>query len=125
MHHGTGLIKHFYAKAKEDADENGVDEIQEESFRYPGPKPQTKETALVMLADGVEAVSRIVDDREALETAVDSIFKEKILDGQLDECELTMRDLAAIKESFVRNLIGAHHQRMVYKELPKDEASQR
>lgn len=125
MHHGTGLIKHFYAKAKEDADESGADEIQEESFRYPGPKPQTKETALVMLADGVEAVSRTVDDREALEIAVDGIFKEKILDGQLDECDLTMRDLAAIKESFVRNLIGAHHQRMVYKELPKDEASQR
>lgn len=120
MHHGTGLIKHFYAKAMEAGAGESPEEITEEMFRYPGPKPQTKETALVMLADGVEAVSRTVDDRDALEHAVDAIFKEKILDGQLDECEITMRELALVRDSFVRNLIGAHHQRMVYKELPKD-----
>lgn len=122
MHHGTGLIKHFYAKAMERTDDEHHEDVTEEMFRYPGPKPQTKETALVMLADGVEAVSRIVDDRDALEHAVDNIFKEKIIDGQLDECDITMRELALVKESFVRNLIGAHHQRMVYKELPKDSA---
>lgn len=122
MHHGTGLIKHFYAKAMEAGAGESPEEITEEMFRYPGPKPQTKETALVMLADGVEAVSRTVDDRDALEHAVDAIFKEKILDGQLDECEITMRELALVRDSFVRNLIGAHHQRMVYKELPKDGA---
>lgn len=120
MHHGTGLIKHFYAKAMEAGVGESPEEITEEMFRYPGPKPQTKETALVMLADGVEAVSRTVDDRDALEHAVDTIFKEKILDGQLDECDITMRELALVRDSFVRNLIGAHHQRMVYKELPKD-----
>ncbi len=117
MHHGTALIKHFYAKAVEDQEAEGSGDLTQEMFRYPGPKPNTKETALVMLADGVEAISRTTDDREELEAKIDRIFKDKIMDGQLDECELTMKDISTIREIFARNLVGAHHQRIQYKEL--------
>ncbi len=118
MHHGTTLIKHFYAKAVEEFEADGsMADLQEELFRYPGPKPNSKETALVMLADGVEAISRVIDDREELEAKIDVIFKDKILDGQLDECDLTMKDIATIRDIFARNLVGAHHQRIQYKEL--------
>ncbi len=125
MHHGTGLIKHFYAKALEEQESDSTAELQEENYRYPGPKPNSKETALVMLADGVEAISRTTDDREELEQKIDAIFKDKILDGQLDECNLTMKELVIIREVFARNLVGAHHQRIQYKEFRHDNESER
>lgn len=115
MHHGTSLIKHFYAKAQDLIHEN--EKLDETAFRYPGPKPNTKETAILMLADSVEAISRTVDDREDLDIAIDKIFKDKIQDGQLDECELTMRELQEIRQSFVKNLVGVQHQRIQYKEI--------
>ncbi len=122
MHHGTTLIKHFYAKAVDSMEQDGV-ALTEEQFRYPGPKPNSKETALVMLADGVEAISRTVDDRDELEASINKIFREKMLDGQLDECDLTMKDINTVREVFLRNLVGAHHQRIQYKELPNANAA--
>lgn len=119
MHHGTILIKHFYAKALEEAD--GTTKIDETDFRYPGPKPDSKETAIVMLADAVEALSRLVDtsQREDLEEAVDKIIQQRTQDGQFNECPITLSELEIIKETFIKNLLGATHQRVRYKEVPE------
>jgi hypothetical protein len=118
MHHGTILIKHFYAKA---LDETLLKEtvVDEQDYRYPGPKPDSRETAIVMLADASEALSRLVDtsSREELEEAVERIVMDRLKDGQLSEAPLTTQELAVIQESFVRNLLGSSHQRVRYKEV--------
>lgn len=121
-HHGTLLIKHFYAEAMEDAQEQGK-EIDENDFRYPGPKPNSKETAIVMLADVAEALYRSLDtdDPDIIELALDNVFKERINDGQFDECEITLQDIHRIKMSFIKSLSGIHHHRIKYKELPQEE----
>jgi putative nucleotidyltransferase with HDIG domain len=122
MHHGTMMIKHFYAKALEDAATEGG-QVEEADFRYPGPKPDSKETAIVMLADAVEALSRLVDtsQRHDIEKAVDQIVLDRINDGQLGDSPLTMHDIDIIKESFVKTLLGSSHQRVRYMEV-KDDA---
>ncbi|MBU3698558.1 MAG: HDIG domain-containing protein [Candidatus Kapabacteria bacterium] len=123
MHHGTILIKHFYAKAIEEAADGPVDASE---FRYPGPRPDSKETAIVMLADAAEALSRLVDsgDREEIEKAIDQIFMDRFIDGQLDDTPLTLSDLNVIRESFVNSLIGSSHQRVRYAEVrPSEDAS--
>lgn len=119
MHHGTILIKHFYAKA---LDESLLKDavIDEADYRYPGPRPDSKETAIVMLADASEALSRVLEkgQREDLEAAVEKIIVDRYTDGQLSNTDLTMNDLDRIKDSFVRNLLGSTHQRIRYKEIP-------
>lgn len=122
MHHGTMLIKHFYAKAIEENEDPSV-EINENDFRYPGPKPASKETAILMLADAAEAITRAKndDDREEFENTLDAIIKDRLLDGQFDNCDITMRELQIIKETFVKNLIGIHHHRIQYKTIPTDD----
>lgn len=119
MHHGTMLIKHFYAQALADAAESGQT-VNENDFRYSGPKPRTREAAIVMLADAAEALSRIVkaDDREDIEDTLEKIFRDRLSDGQFDECDITTKDLVKIRETFARNLVGMHHHRIAYKELP-------
>jgi putative nucleotidyltransferase with HDIG domain len=119
MHHGTMLIKHFYAKALEAAGEQ-LASVNEDDYRYDGPKPRTKETAIVMLADAAEAISRAAtaDDRDDIIQMLDGIIRERFLDGQFDECPLTMQEIQEIKESFARNLLGMRHHRVVYKEIP-------
>jgi putative nucleotidyltransferase with HDIG domain len=116
MHHGTILIKHFYATA---ADEALLKEIaiDENDYRYPGPKPDTKESAIVMLADAVEALSRLVDTnrRDEVDAAIRSIIVDRITDGQLNNTPLTMNDLDVIADAFAKNLIGMSHQRIAYK----------
>lgn len=125
MHHGTMLIRYFYVKALDEAAEKGIDksEIDENTFRYPGPRPNSKETGILMLADAVEAASHTIDtnDRDELDEVIDKIFAERILDKQLDECDLSMQELVLVKESFVKNLLGAGHQRVKYKPVPKDD----
>ncbi len=114
QHHGTSIISYFYHKAhrrrpsKEDVNEN--------DYRYPGPKPQTKEAGIVMLADGIEASVRALDEPTPprIEDQIDSIIKARFNDGQLDECDLTFNDLTKIKEAFLRSLIGIHHARIKY-----------
>lgn len=116
MHHGTLRISFFYQKALA-ASGGSVDEAL---FRYPGPKPNTKETAIVMLADAAEAVARTIGVRieeptvELLEQELDKLIRDRIADGQLDECDLTMRDLGIIRTVFARLLIGTLHSRIVY-----------
>ncbi|MDZ7265764.1 MAG: HDIG domain-containing protein [candidate division KSB1 bacterium] len=113
QHHGTNLISYFYRKAQE---RNNESEIQETSFRYPGPKPQTKETGIVMLADGVEAAARSLREPSVsrIRALVSQIIAQRFTAGELDECPLTLRDLNQIKESFERTLTGIFHGRLQY-----------
>tara|TARA_B100000315_G_scaffold117295_1_gene107542 strand:- start:6869 stop:9382 length:2514 start_codon:yes stop_codon:yes gene_type:complete len=114
-HHGTDLIRYFYNKAKgNEAPE--LHSIKEGQFRYPGPKPQSKETAIVMLADSVEAASRALTDPtpSRVQGLVEKIVNGKFIDGQLDECNLTLKDLHNITKSFVRILNGMFHSRVDY-----------
>ncbi|HEY3320316.1 MAG TPA: HDIG domain-containing protein [Planctomycetota bacterium] len=119
-HHGTTLVSYFFHSAKKEAaaepDGGGEDSVQEAFFRYPGPKPQSRETAIVMLADTAEAASRILESPSAarLTAFVHELIMEKMLDGQLDECDLTFRDLALIEEAFVRVLVTRSHARIRY-----------
>ncbi|MDQ5826257.1 MAG: HDIG domain-containing protein [Chloroflexota bacterium] len=153
QHHGTMLIKYFYYKAAA-VDPN----VSQDQFRYPGPRPQTKENAILMLADGVEATVRSMAQSGALDKmataaaaattnsdatespslysdhaslpadviaeVVHKIISERIEEGQLDECDLTVRDLARIQEAFVSMLKGIYHPRIVYPEPPAKQARQ-
>jgi len=112
--HGTALIKYFYQKAVEQALPGTV--VDEHEFRYPGPKPQTREAGLVLLADAVEAASRtVVDSSPArIQGLVQKIINNIFIDGQLDECELTLKNLHEIAWSFNQVLAGIHHQRIDY-----------
>lgn len=112
MHHGTTLIQYFYDKAKE-----ANAEVTEEDFRYPGPLPHSRETAIVMLADAVEATTRSLPNPtpKAIEETIDRIIKKRFSEGQLDHCELTLADLNRIKTAFLKNLIGMSHPRVQYK----------
>ncbi|MBA4391221.1 MAG: hypothetical protein C0399_09805 [Syntrophus sp. (in: bacteria)] len=117
QHHGTSLVSYFYSKAKGKEDP-GLHVIDERDFRYAGPKPQTKEAGIVMLADAVEAASRVLEDPtpKRLENHVQNIIENIFLDGQLDDCELTLKDLHAIQKSFITILIGIFHHRIEYPE---------
>jgi hypothetical protein len=118
QHHGTSLISFFYQKAKEQSEKKGAKsgQVKEEDFRYPGPKPQTKEAGLVMLADVVEAASKTLVDPTAarIQGMVQRIIKRVFSDGQLDECELTLKDLNEIARSFNKTLSGIFHHRIEY-----------
>lgn len=129
QHHGTGLISYFYEKAKDQSGKKGgrSSPVKEQDFRYPGPRPQTKEVALVLLADAVEAASRtLVDPTPArIQGMVQKIMNGVFSDGQLDECELTLKDLNQIAKSFTKTLSGIFHSRIEYPEpIIKGEAGQ-
>lgn len=115
QHHGTTLIAFFYNRALESLDEN-IDTVSEDEFRYPGPRPQFREAALIMLADSIEAASRSLDEPTPvrLQNIVKNIIQRKFMDGQLDECNLTLKDLSLIEEAFIRILLGIYHQRIDY-----------
>ncbi len=119
-HHGTTLMEFFYRKAQElrGPEDPPVDEME---FRYPGPRPQTNEQGIVMLADSVEAASRSLDKPtpKRLEGLVDAIFRARIEDGQLDGCALTFADLSRIKETFLSILNGIYHLRVKYPDQDK------
>jgi putative nucleotidyltransferase with HDIG domain len=114
QHHGTAIMSYFFARAKELAGP-GVT-VDERKFRHAGPKPQSREAALIMLADGVEASVRSLSSRDepAIRAMVSRIIEERIADGQFDECDLTLRDLELIKEAFVGQLLGMYHSRVAY-----------
>ncbi|NVM21939.1 MAG: HDIG domain-containing protein [Desulfobacterales bacterium] len=114
QHHGTTLISFFYEKAKKLRGEGAA--VNVEHFRYPGPKPQTKEAGLVLLADAVEAASRALENPTParIKGLVQRIINNMFLDGQLDECELTLKDLNKIAETFNKILNGIHHHRIEY-----------
>lgn len=122
QHHGTTRLTYFYHQALERGDA-----IDEAAFRYEGPKPQTRETALVMLADAVEAAARSLTrpTPDRLEEVVKRLIREKLEDGQLDECGLTFRDLDRIASAFVRILTGILHPRLEYPDLEGELARRR
>lgn len=113
MHHGTMVLTYFYEKAKNLYGESNVD-INE--YRYPGPKPNSKETAIVMLADACESTIRSIEesDPQIVENVINNLINSRIEDGQLDEAPLTFSDIKKIKESFFNILIGHHHKRIRY-----------
>ncbi|MEM9555878.1 MAG: HDIG domain-containing metalloprotein [Acidobacteriota bacterium] len=115
QHHGTRLIKFFYSRAKERADP-GTEEVREDDFRYPGPKPASKEMGVLMLADAVEAASRtlVQPSRQKLRGVVRAIFDDCLRDNQLDETDLTLGDLRLVEEAFLRILTNVYHRRVDY-----------
>ncbi len=118
QHHGTSLIKYFYDKALK---LQGEKNVKIEDFRYPGPRPQTREAGLVMLADVVEAASRSLDNPTParIQGLVQNLINKVFSDGQLNECELTLKDLHKIAKSFNKILNGIHHHRIEYNEKPE------
>jgi putative nucleotidyltransferase with HDIG domain len=127
QHHGTAIMSFFHAKARELAadayggltSEEGhrvADAVDPRRYRHAGPKPQSREAALIMLADGVEASVRSLSSRDepAIRSMVGRIIAERMEDGQFDECELTLRDLGRIEDAFVAQLLGMYHQRVAY-----------
>jgi hypothetical protein len=112
-HHGTSLAKYFWQIAKERGQP-----VDESAFRHPGPKPRTREAGIVMLADGVEASVRSLAEKnaETIRAMVDRIVEERVADGQLDECDLTLRDIHRIKDAFCELLLGVYHERIPYPE---------
>jgi putative nucleotidyltransferase with HDIG domain len=115
-HHGTSIIRFFYEKAKENLDPEKGEQVQEHEYRYPGPKPQTREAGILMLADSVEAASRTLADTSParVQQLVQRITNNYFRDGQLDECSLTLRDLHAIARSFIETLSAIRHERIDY-----------
>jgi cyclic-di-AMP phosphodiesterase PgpH len=124
QHHGTRLVAYFWAKAQKAADGGKVAAVDEALYRYPGPKPQSREAALVMIADACEASSRALDTptREGLRALVSKRINEIFIEGQLDDCELTLRDLNAIAAAMVSALEAIYHTRPEYPGKPRDEA---
>ncbi|WP_121662879.1 HD family phosphohydrolase [Metabacillus litoralis] len=118
QHHGTTLLKYFYHQAKQTNDS-----IYEEEFRYPGPKPQTKEIAIISIADSVEAAVRSMSNPtpEKIEKLVRSIISDRLQDNQLDECDITLKELDIIAKSFCESLKGIFHSRIEYPELTKKQ----
>ena len=115
QHHGTGLMKYFYYKARQAAEDSESAALEQE-FRYPGPKPQTKEAGIIMIADSVEAAARTVQEPTPakLRNMIEMIIERIRNDGQLDECDITLRELKIVADSFVKVLMGIHHHRISY-----------
>lgn len=125
QHHGTSLVSVFYHRAKtRQQKENSAGQlaINDEDFRYEGPRPQSREMAILMLADSSEAASRSLEKPTPVRITnlINDIFDTRLRDGQLDECKLTLAELNQIKQSFVFSLTNMHHGRVAY---PKDENS--
>jgi putative nucleotidyltransferase with HDIG domain len=127
QHHGTAVMSYFYARARAAAaapyggletaeGKKAAEAVDVRKYRHGGPKPQSREAAIIMLADSVEASVRSLSSRDetAIRGMVARIFEERITDHQFDECDLTLRDLERIREAFVGQLLGMYHQRVAY-----------
>ena len=117
QHHGTTLVEYFYNRANvQSADDPDASAVDEGSFRYPGPKPQTREAAVLMLSDAVESASRSLTEPAParIESLVHDIAMKKLLDGQFDECGLTLSNLRTVEDSLVKSLTAMYHGRVKY-----------
>lgn len=123
QHHGNSLVYYFYRRALENLGEDEV--VKEEGFRYPGPKPNSKETAVVLLADSVEAATRALRDPTPakIEEVVHKMINNRFIDGQLDECDLTLKDIEKISSVFIRMLTAVYHSRLNYPENIRSESN--
>ncbi|HMN48076.1 MAG TPA: HDIG domain-containing protein [Ignavibacteriaceae bacterium] len=121
MHHGTATITFFYEKAKK---LYGEEKVNIDDYKYPGPKPNSKETAIVMLADGCESAVRSITEPDAqkVENMINNIFASRLKEGQLDDAPITFRDVTKMKEAFLSILISQHHKRIKY---PKQEEAEK
>jgi putative nucleotidyltransferase with HDIG domain len=121
MHHGNMIMTYFYERAKKIY---GEEKVKADDYRYPGPKPNTKETAIVMLADGCESAVRSIDnpDPSKVENIIKNIFKGRISDGQLDDAPITFEDISKMREEFLNILLGQHHKRIKY---PKQDETEK
>ena len=117
-HHGTSVIQFFYSKAIE---ADGEDKVNKDDFRYDGPKPQSKETGVLMLADSIEAITRSLDspDRNKLEKVVEITIQNRLKEGQLDDSNLSLTDLKKVKYGFVQALESMYHTRIKYPDQKK------
>ncbi|HIJ67804.1 MAG TPA: hypothetical protein HPP51_05915, partial [Planctomycetes bacterium] len=120
-HHGTTLIEYFYNEAKKQQDEKQT-AVSEAAFRYPGPKPRTKEAAIVMLVDSVESATRSLTELTPtrIESVVHNMAMKRLQDGQFDECDLTLRELSQIETSISKSLAAHHHGRIAYPTSPDE-----
>ncbi len=119
QHHGTTLVEYFYREATRRCDGNpDAPTVQESAFRYPGPKPQTKEAGILMVSDAVESASRTLSEPTParIDGLVTELIQKRLDDGQFDECGLTLREIAEIRESLIKSLIGIYHGRVKYPE---------
>ncbi|MDA1016708.1 MAG: HDIG domain-containing protein [Planctomycetota bacterium] len=116
QHHGTTLVEYFFYEATKKADEDHKSDAEESSFRYPGPKPQSREAGVMMLADAVESASRTLNSPtpKRLETLIREVSMKRLLDGQFDDSTLTLSEIRIIEESLTKSLIGIHHGRVKY-----------
>ncbi len=121
QHHGTTLLKFFYHKAKQSGQE-----VKEEDFRYPGPNPQTKESAVIGIADSVEAAVRSMahPTHEQIENLVHNIIGDRLQDGQLSECDITLKELDTVADTLCETLKGIFHSRIEYPEMNKQKVKQ-
>ena len=124
-HHGTTLIEYFYHEAKKQQSEK-QGEVSETEFRYPGPKPQTKEAAIVMLADSTESATRSLTDLTPtkIEAVVHNMAIKRLQDGQFDECDMTLRELSKIEISITKSLAAHNHGRIAYPKSPDEPIEQ-
>ena len=117
QHHGSTLVSYFFDRAtrQSEVDEDST-EVSEIDYRYPGPKPQTPEAAVMMLADAVESASRALREPtpSRIENLVNDIAKKKLDDGQFDECEITLQQLHVIQENLIKSLNAMYHARVKY-----------
>ena len=125
-HHGTTLVSYFYVKASESAESSEHRDVDEWSFRYEGPRPQSKETAIVMLADGIEAAARSISNPNParMESLVRKMIQDRLIDHQLDKSDLTLRELDIIGQTFIQVLSGIFHRRIEYPTLKVQEKVQ-
>ena len=116
QHHGTTLVEYFYRQAKQQSEESEDADVDETSFRYPGPKPQTKEAGVLMLADAVESASRslVEPTPSRIENLVEEITRKRLDDGQFDECDLTLEEVRQIGDSLIKSLTAVYHGRVKY-----------
>lgn len=126
QHHGTRRLHYFYNKALAQYSKTG-EPVNEEHYRYPGPKPQTREAAIVMLSDCAEAAARTLDEPtpESIRVIVKKITEDIIADGQLEECEMTMREFNQVREALIQTLCSIYHHRIKYPGFNSDDKSER
>jgi putative nucleotidyltransferase with HDIG domain len=129
QHHGTTLVEYFYNEAnrkREAAGDEDAPEVDESSFRYPGPKPQTRETCVLMLSDAVESASRTLVDPapSRIENLVHDIMLKRLHDGQFDECGITLKELNLVEESLVKSITATYHSRVKYPDKVEVKKSQ-
>jgi cyclic-di-AMP phosphodiesterase PgpH len=119
QHHGTTLVEYFYFEAnRRNGNNPDAPSVPESAFRYPGPRPQTREAAILMVADAVESASRTLSEPtpSRLEGLVSDLIDKRLRDGQFDECGLTLREIAEVRDSLIKSLIGIYHGRVKYPE---------